>query len=201
VGDIGTHWLDAMSFILDSSATELLADLTTHHKTRKRPVGEVQTFADTSKAEQVSYQVNTEDFGHILRHYANGARGSIVVSQVAAGRKNCIRIEVYGSKQSAWWCSENPDVLELGRRDSANATAFRASAEFGDAKSFTDYPGGHVEGFPDSFKMLYRAIYNDIAAGSPSERPLYARADDGHEELRLCEAILQSHRERRWITL
>lgn len=201
VGDIGTHWLDTMSFILDDTLTELLADLATHHETRKRPVGEVQTWADSSKAETVSYQVNTEDFAHILLHYARGTRGSMAVSQVAAGRKNCIRVEIYGSQQSVWWCSENPDVLELGRRDAANATAFRACAEFGNATGYTDYPGGHVEGFPDSFKMLYRAIYADIAAGKAGEPPLYATVQDGHEEVRLCEAVLQSHREKRWIRL
>ena len=201
VGDIGTHWLDTVSFILGSQITELLADLTTHHKTRKRPVGEVQTFADTSGADMVAFSVNTEDFAHILVHYGSGTRGCVAVSQVAAGRKNCIRIEIYGTKQSVWWCSEDPDHLEFGRRDQANATAFRACAEFGDAAGFTDYPGGHVEGFPDSFKMLYRAIYTDIANGQPSAHPLYATAQDGHDEVRLCESILSSHRERRWINL
>jgi predicted dehydrogenase len=201
VGDIGTHWLDAASFILGQPVTEMLADLGTHHPTRRRPVGEVRTFAGAEGGETVEYRVDTEDYGHILLRWAGGARGSLAVSQVAAGRKNCLRIEIYGSRQSAWWCSEDPDVLHLGRRDAANAVAFRAAAEFGDVGGFTDYPPGHVEGFPDSFKLLFRAVYADVAAGGPGPAPLYATAAAGHEEVRLCEAILASHRAREWVSL
>ena len=202
VADIGTHWLDTTSFILGAPVTRLLADLSTFHQQRRRPIAEVKTFSKAgAKTRFASYDVDTEDFASVLLAFGNGARGNLGVSQVAAGRKNCIRLEIYGSKQSAWWCSENPDVLHFGRRDAANATAFRACAEFGDASGFTDYPGGHVEGFPDSFKMLYRAIYADIARGKPSAEPLYATAADGHAEVQLCEAILKSHRAQRWVSL
>ncbi len=200
VADIGTHWLDTASFVLGSPVTRLLADLSTFHTERQRPIGEVKTFARAGARQKSGrYQVTTEDFASVLLAFGNGARGNLGVSQVAAGRKNCLRIEIYGAKQSAWWCSENPDVLHFGRRDQANAMAFRACAEFSDATGFTDYPGGHVEGFPDTFKMLYRAIYTDIARGKPGARSLYATAADGHAEVRLCEAILKSHRARKWV--
>jgi predicted dehydrogenase len=199
VGDIGTHWLDTVGFILNAPVTELLADLATFHQTRKRPTGEVQTFSNDAPAETVDCPVDTEDFASVLLRYANGARGNLAVSQVAAGRKNCIRVEIYGSKHGVWWDSENPDLLHYGRRDAGNAAVLRASAEFTDAAGYTDYPAGHAEGFPDGFKMLYRSIYTAIASGESDG--LFADAAAGHEELRLCEAILQSHRERRWITL
>jgi predicted dehydrogenase len=199
VGDIGTHWLDTVGFILGSPVVELLADLSTYHRNRKRPLGEVRTFSGESAARTVDCPVDTEDFAGVLLVFGNGARGNLAVSQVAAGRKNCIRIEIYGSKQSVWWDSENPDLLHYGRRDEANAAVLRASAGFADASGYTDYPAGHAEGFPDAFKMLYRSIYNAIATGKSDG--LFADAASGHEEARLCEAILQSHRERRWISL
>jgi predicted dehydrogenase len=202
VADIGTHWLDAVGFILGSPVNSVLADLATFHRHRHRPLGELKTFAKSSApGRSGAYEVKTEDFANILLGFANGARGNLAVSQVAAGRKNSLRVEIYGAKQSAWWDSEDPDRLHFGRRDMANATAFRACAEFDAAAGFTDYPGGHVEGFPDTFKMLYRAVYADIARGRPSENPLYATAADGHQEAKLCEAILRSHRARRWIRL
>jgi len=201
VGDIGTHWLDTASFVLGAPVTEVLADLGTHHATRRRPVGEVRTFAAAGDAASVAFPVETDDFAHLLLRWSNGARGSLAVSQVAAGRKNCLRLEVYGSRQAAWWCSEEPDALHLGRRDAPNAVALRGAAGFGDVSPYSDYPAGHVEGFPDTFKMLYRAVYADIAAGGPCALPLYATARDGHEEVRLCEAILASHRSRGWVTL
>jgi predicted dehydrogenase len=120
---------------------------------------------------------------------------------VAAGRKNCIRIEIYGSKQSAWWCSEEPETLAFGHRDGANETAVRATPAFGDgAAGFMDYPPGHVEGFPDTFKMNFRAIYSAIAGTRAGQR-LFACAEDGHQEVAVCEAILKSHKSQSWVKI
>lgn len=199
VADIGTHWMDAASFILGAKITSVFADLGTFHKTRRRPLGEVQTFAKAdSEQRYATYRVRTEDFANVLLQFANGACGNLSVSQVAAGRKNCIRLEIYGSKKSAWWCSEAPEVLHFGNRDDANATAVRATPAFGDgAAGFMDYPPGHVEGFPDTFKMLFRNIYAAIADGK-GER-FFATASDGHQEVAVCEAILNSHQSRSWM--
>lgn len=202
VADIGTHWMDTASFILGARINAVLADLSTWHPTRKRPLGEVQTFAKASaKMRYASYRVQTEDFAHVLLQFANGARGNLAVSQVAAGRKNCLRMEIYGSKQAAWWCSESPEMLHFGHRDGANEVALRGTSAFGpDAAPFVDYPAGHVEGFPDTFKMLFRAIYQHIAARGNGER-LFASAEDGHQEVAVCEAILNSHKQRGWINV
>jgi predicted dehydrogenase len=200
VADIGTHWMDTASFVLGAKIRNVFADLGTLHKTRRRPLGEVQTFAKADAAmKYAEYPVKTEDFANVLLEFANGARGNLGVSQVAAGRKNCIRIEVYGSKKSAWWCSENPEVLGFGNRDGANETVVRGTPAFGDgAAGFVDYPPGHVEGFPDTFKMLFRAIYGSILAGKGDE-VAYATAADGHAEVAVCEAILASHKTRKWV--
>ena len=199
VADIGTHWMDTVSFILGANITSVFADLGTFHKTRRRPLGEVQTFAKANaKVRYATYRVQTEDYANVLLQFANGARGNLGVSQVAAGRKNCIRLEIYGSKKSAWWCSEEPEMLHFGNRDDANATAVRATPAFGEgAAGFMDYPAGHVEGFPDTFKMLFRNIYAAIAGGK-GER-FFAIADDGHQEVAVCEAILKSHQSRSWV--
>jgi predicted dehydrogenase len=200
VADIGTHWMDTVSFILGSEIDAVFADLGTFHTTRRRPLGEVQTFARANaKVRYAPYPVKTEDFGHVLLRFGNGAQGSLTVSQVAAGRKNCIRIEIYGSKKSAWWCSEEPETLRFGNRDGANEVAVRGTPAFGDgAAGFMDYPPGHVEGFPDTFKMLFRSIYGVIAAGGRGERP-FASAEDGHREVAVCEAILNSREARGWV--
>ena len=185
--------------VLDTAVTSVFADLGTFHKTRRRPLGEVQTFARAqAKARYAKYQVRTEDFASVLLQFANGARGNLAVSQVAAGRKNCLRLEIYGSKKSAAWCSEAPEMLHFGNRDGANETAVRATPAFGDgAAGFMDFPPGHLEGFPDTFKMLFRNIYTAIAGG-PGER-LFASPEDGHQEVALCEAIMRSNRSKSWM--
>jgi predicted dehydrogenase len=142
--------------------------------------------------------VQTEDFANVLLVFSNGARANLGVSQIAAGRKNCIRFEIYGSKKSAWWCSEQPETLGFGNRDSPNEMAIRATPPFGpDVAPYIDYPAGHVEGFPDTFKMLFRSIYSAIATGQSDG--LFATAEDGHQEVAVCEAILRSHKARAWV--
>src|SRR4030095_13428408 len=123
----------------------------TVHKNRKRPIGEIQTYAKASAEQKYeTYPVQTEDYGAILLRWGNGVFGSLNVSQVAAGKKNCLRIEIYGSKQSASWNSEEPNTIHYGSRDGANAESLRGSPGFSeDIIGFTDYPGGHAEGFPD----------------------------------------------------
>jgi predicted dehydrogenase len=200
VADIGTHWMDTVSFILGAKIESVFADLATFHQTRQRPLGEIQTFAKAGGAVQyASYPVQTEDFASVLLQFAGGTRGNLSVSQVAAGRKNCIRVEIYGSKKSAWWCSEDPEMLRFGNRDGANEIAVRATPAFGDgATGFMDYPPGHVEGFPDTFKMLFRSVYSRIVDTAPA---LHATAQDGHQEVAVCEAIMASHQKRAWIDL
>jgi predicted dehydrogenase len=201
VADIGTHWMDAVSFILGAKIKSVFADLATWHRSRKRPLGEVETFAKAdSKLKYAKYRVKTEDFGSVLLQFSNGARANLAVSQVAAGRKNSIRIEIYGSKKSAWWCSEQPETLCFGNRDCPNEVAFRSTPAFGpEIAPFIDYPAGHVEGFPDTFKMLFRSIYAAIA-GKPGER-WFATASDGHQEVAVCEAVLKSHATRAWVSV
>jgi len=202
VADIGTHWMDTVSFILGARITSVFADLRTFHQTRKRPLGEVETFAKTSsKVKYAFYKVATEDFASVLLEFANNARGNLAVSQVAAGRKNRIRIEVYGSKKSASWCSEEPETLHFGQRDGANEVVVRATPAFGDgAARFMDYPPGHIEGFPDTFKMNFRNIYATIAAGGKGER-LFASVEDGHQEVAACEAIMRSSQRQKWTSV
>ncbi len=200
VGDIGTHWMDTVSFILGDRIDAVFACLERLHDTRRRPAGPVQTFTSDTEGELIPYQVDTEDFAQLLLKFSGGARGNASISQVAAGRKNSIRIELYGSEGSACWESETPNHIEYGRRDTANLVAQRGCPGFTDAAGLTDYPPGHAEGFPDTFKMLYRHVYAHISRAAEGA-PLYATAQDGHHEVELCDAILRSHQKQSWITL
>lgn len=202
VADIGTHWMDTASFVLGSRIVSVFADLKTWHKVRQRPLGEVQTFSrGEAAARYAPYRVKTEDFAHVLLEFGSGTRGSLAVSQVAAGRKNCIRLEIYGSRQSAWWCSENPEIVQIGHRDQPNQVVIRGTPSFSPgAAQYIDYPAGHVEGFPDTFKMVFRSVYQAIAEGPPAE-PLFASAADGHAEVKTCEAIQKSNKLRKWVAV
>jgi predicted dehydrogenase len=204
LADIGTHWLDLVQFITGLRITAVCADLCTVHRTRCRPTGSVETFQGKASAPQATNEVliDTDDAGGLLLEFENGARGNLWVSQVTAGRKNCLRFEIAAAEESLAWNSEHPNELWIGRRDSANEILLRDPALLGPAaRAATSYPGGHNEGFPDTFKQLFRAFYGYIAAGDFRAPPPFPTFADGHREILLCEAILQSHRERRWIAV
>ena len=204
LADIGTHWLDLAQFILGQKIVALCADLYTVHSTRQRPAGSVQTFQGPhpDQAATVPVPIETEDAGGVLLEFENGARGTLWVSQATAGRKNCLRFEIAGSLASLAWNSETPNQLWIGKRDSANEVLLRDPALLSPAaRGATSYPGGHNEGFPDTFKQMFRAFYGYIDAGDFSAPPLFPTFADGHHEILLCEAILKSHRERRWVAI
>ena len=100
VADIGSHWLDLVQFVTGRWVTELFADLATTLPVRRRPVGEVETFAAAGDVDRVDAQMTTEDLAHLLVRFEGGARGSAVISQVSAGRRNSLRFEVDGSSGS-----------------------------------------------------------------------------------------------------
>jgi len=204
VADIGTHWMDLICSITGLEVEEVLADLYTVHKVRQRPTGEVETFTGKLKTEQqtVEVPITTEDYGCVMFRFRGGARGSLHVSQVTAGRKNCLRYEISAARCALAWNSQSPNVLWIGRRDGPNQQLIRDPALLEDlARSFTDYPGGHNEGFPDTFKQCFRAFYQYITAGDWSAPPLFPTFADGHREVLLCESILESHRQQRWIAV
>jgi len=61
-----------------------------------------------------------------------------------------------------------------------------------------DYPGGHNEGFPDTFKQLAKEVYAAIAGGKPNA-PSYPTFRDGLRELVLCEKIMESNKKKAWV--
>ena len=203
IGDIGTHWMDLILFLTGLQIDSVFADLSTMIPVRQRPKVARATFegkkANSEVAEIEPFKITTEDWGSVLFRFSNGARGSMCVSQVTAGRKNKITFEIAGSEGSLAWDSEHPNDLWLGHRDKANELLIRDPSLLDPAiRTFASYPGGHNEGFPDTFKQLYRAIYECLAEKDFSRPKLFAGFDDGHRELLLCEAILRSHREEAW---
>jgi predicted dehydrogenase len=208
VGDIGTHWIDAVSFILGSRAERVFAHLETFHKTRFRPPGALKTFATPDPASKIPYPVDTEDFGSVLLRFGKSDHGfaedvhaNASISQVAAGWKCSLSLGIYGTRGSARWDFQQPNEILIGRRDGPNEILQRGTPGFlEDVAGFTDTPGGHPEGFPDSHKMQYRAVYEHIASGRQTPL-LFATAQDGHHEVRLCEAVLRSSRLGSWVRI
>ena len=200
IGDIGSHWLDLLAFVTGQPIVSVMADLATFVTARQEPTGPVETFSTDRSANTVTRPMGTEDAATLLLRFANGARGSVAVSQISAGRKNSLQWEIDGSEGAAWWDSETPDHLWLGHRDTPNELLLRNPALMNAAgRAAAALPGGHVEGFGDTFGALFRAIYTDVLVGHPNADPPYADFVAGHDEMLVNDAIALSSAEQRWI--
>ena len=192
VGDIGSHWIDLVTFLTGRHVEAVMADLTTFVGVRKQPTGPVETFSGAAAGETVDTAMETEDAAGILLRLTGGARAVVTISQVSAGRKNRLSWEIDGSESALAWHSEAPEELWLGHRERPNELLLREAG---------DYPPGHAEGFPDTFKHLYRAVYAAVAAGGPPDEPDYPTFADGHEEALIADAVALSHAEQRWVAV
>jgi predicted dehydrogenase len=201
--DIGTHWCDLTEHVTGHRITSLCADLQTFIKTRKRPKGSVETFKGkelegSNDLEEVS--IDTEDFGSMIFKMGDVIRGSMTTSQVSAGRKNSLYLEIYGTRASAVWNGERPEELWIGHRERSSELLIKDSTIFPEAaRSYSDLPGGHSEGYDATFKQTFRRFYRTVEdPRAPIEYPTF---EDGLRQLALVDAVLESSKQQSWITI
>lgn len=204
IADIGSHLLDVTEYITGLKIVEVMADFSTVHKTRLKPLKAIETYSG-KMLEASDYQevpINTEDHASVLLRFSNGNKGSVTVSQVSAGRKNRLNLEISGSKANFEWCSEKPNEMWVGKRDGANQQLMKdPSLFYREAQSLISFPGGHNEGFPDTSKQLFKEVYAAVAAGKQPENPTFPTFADGLRELLICERIIESHRKQAWVKI
>jgi predicted dehydrogenase len=202
VSDIGTHWLDLVTWLTGAKVSNLCADLATVLPTRRRPKGRVETFQKAGTAETEEVMISTDDYGSVLLHFENEIRGVMTVSQVSAGRKARLWFEIDGSEGSLAFDSESPNNLWIGRRDRACEVLPKDPAlQSPESRGYAAYPGGHPEGYPDTFVQLFKDFYGYIAAEDFRAPRTFPTFETGHEELVLCEAVAESAQKRMWVSV
>jgi len=202
VSDIGTHWLDLMSWVTGRKVTEVCADLATVVPVRHKPRGRVETFKSADSAASDDVMITTDDYASVLLHLEGGLRGVVTVSQVSAGRKARLWFEVDGADGSLAWNSEEPNMLWIGRRNRTSELLPKDPAlQTPASRGYAAYPGGHAEGYPDTFVQLFREFYAYVAAGHLTAPRKFPTFETGHEELVICEAIEKSAQDRAWVSL
>jgi predicted dehydrogenase len=204
IADVGSHLLDLTEYVTGLKITEVMADFSTVHKSRLKPLKAIETYSgrllDESDYQEV--EINTEDHASVLLRFDNGNKGSVTVSQVAAGRKNRLNIEISGSKSNFEWCSEKPNEMWIGKRDAANQQLMKDPSLFTpEAAGLISFPGGHNEGFPDTSKQMFKEVYAAIREGKQPTNPTFPTFADGFRELLICERIIESHRSQSWVKI
>jgi predicted dehydrogenase len=201
VADVGSHWMDLIEYISGIRIAEVFADFATFHKTRKKPLKPVETYAGKilKPEDYAEVPIDTEDYATVLFRFDSGARGVLTVSQVSAGRKNRLYFEMDGSKKAVAWESEAPNSIWIGRRDGNNEVMMKdPSLVYPEVRSLIGFPGGHNEAFPDTSKQMFREVYDFIASGAKGT-PSFPTFQDGLRELTLCEKILISKDRGAWV--
>lgn len=200
MGDIGSHWMDLIQHVSGLPITELCADLATFHRTRRRPKGSVETFAgkQMQPSDYEMVPIDTEDFGSVLLHLGDRARGAFTVSQMSAGRKNMFAFEIYGTKAGVAWNQERPDELWIGQRNDPNRIIVKDPALlYPKAAAYADLPGGHSEGYDDTHKQVFKRFYARVLdAAAPVEYPTF---EDGLRGMKLLEKVAESAKKRGWV--
>jgi predicted dehydrogenase len=200
MADIGSHWFDMAEHITGLRVKSLCADLQTFHPTRKQPKHSVETFANKllGPEDYIETPVDTEDFGAVIFRMGTRTRGSMTASQVSAGRKNRLSIEIYGTRSSVAWDQERPDELWAGHRDTGNQIFVKdPSLLKPPARKYADLPGGHSEGYDDTFKQVFRRFYASI--GATAEVTEYPQFTDGLRQLTILNSEMQSYQTRGWV--
>lgn len=204
IADIGSHLIDMIEYTTGLKIVEVFADFNIIHKTRKKPLKAIETYSGKllTAEDYEDVAINTEDHANVLLRFDNGNKGSITVSQVSAGRKNRLHLEIAGSKQTFSWNSESPNEMWIGHRDQPNQVIVRDPALVAPGvNSIITFPGGHNEGFPDTSKQMFKEVYAAIAEGKQPENPTFPTFADGYRELLVGERILESSQKDTWVTV
>ena len=197
IADIGSHWMDLAEFVSCMKIKRVNAKFRTVYPVRKRPLGEVETFSHAENAQYQEIPIDTEDEAVVMFEFENGAIGSMLVSMVYAGRKNTTTLAVAGSKEALKWDSEALNDLWIGHRERPNEILTKdASLLDPRAARLGSYPSGHIEGFADAFKNVFRQFYGSLE--QPDGDYEFARISDGLREMLLCDAVFESAQKGEW---
>jgi len=200
MADIGSHWCDMVEHVTGVRIAAVCAELATWHPVRKKPKKDIETYAGKllSAEDYEDRPISTEDYGAILLRFETRARGALTINQVAAGRKNRLLMEIYGTNRGVAWDGEKPNELWIGRRDGNNELLVKdPSLLEAEARAYADLPGGHAEGYGDTFKQFFRRFYAAIQDRSKAaDLPTF---EAGLRQLRMVEAVLESSTKGGWV--
>jgi predicted dehydrogenase len=193
--DIGSHWCDLAEFVSGHRITRLSARLLTAVPERVSEEGR-HAFASGGDGGEAR-RVTTEDAAVVQFETDGGAVGSVVVSQVSAGRKNRLWIELDGAEEALAFDQEQPEELWSGRREALTIVRRDPVTLSPAASRFAFLPGGHPQGYADCFDAFVADFYESVRSGSSAEgMPTFS---DGLRAAHITDAVLTSSRDERWV--
>ncbi len=193
--DIGSHWCDLAEFVTGHRITRVCARTLTAVPERAKSTSHAAFERGNGAGEM--REVGTEDAAIVQFETDGGAIGATVISQISAGRKNQLYLEIAGAEESLAFNQEEPESLWRGRREASIIVKRDAEAMSAAAARYAVLPAGHPQGYADCFDAFVAEVYAAIDSGeAPDGLP---RFTDGLRSARITEAVLNSAREERWV--
>jgi predicted dehydrogenase len=141
--------------------------------------------------------VGTEDAAVMQFETDRGAVGTTVISQISAGRKNRLWLEVDTAEESFAFDQEQPETLWCGRRESVSLLRRDPAVLSELAARLSWLPAGHSQGWGDCFAAFIADAYAAIRHGAPVDGlPVFA---DGLRAARITQAVLESATKEYWV--
>jgi predicted dehydrogenase len=193
--DIGSHWADLVEFVSGHRITSLVARTLIAHPERRHEAGR-HSF-ESGGGDGTVRSVTTEDAALVMFETDRGALGSVVVSQVSAGRKNRLWFEISTAAEGLAFDQEQPETLWVGRRERADVIPRDFATLAPDAAHYVTLPAGHPQGYHDCFDAFVAETYEAIRSGEAADG--LPGLPDGLRSMRITEAVLESARERSWV--
>jgi predicted dehydrogenase len=199
-GDIGSHWCDFVEWVTGDRIARLAA--TTSITIKQRPAATAASFS-AAESDAPLVDVQTEDSALILFRTANDIAGSAVISQLSAGRKNRLWVEVDGMHQSAVFDQEQPEQLWIGTEAGAQVLVRDPNHGSAEQRRLSTLPAGHPQGYAQCFENYVADSYAavDAQAGHgevPEGLPTFA---DGARAAQICDAMLRSAASGEWVSV
>jgi len=179
--DIGIHWCDLMEFVTGHRITTLNAQ-----------------FMKVFNSRGDNQEINTEDGATMIFRTDKGAQGSLVLSQVSAGRKNKLWFSFESPTESFVFDQEAPDSLWVGGLKSNQIVMRGNDSEAKEAKPYSFLPAGHNQGFQDCFNAFVTDSYRAIGGEKVDGLPTFA---DGLRAAQLTSAVIESAESGKWVEL
>src|SRR3954452_3002771 len=193
--DIGSHWCDLAVFVSGHRITRLCARTLTAVPERIKT--EAHAAFQSVNGNGTARPVGTEDAAIVQFETDRGAVGSTVISQISAGRKNRLWLELDGAEEALSVSQEEPESLWVGRREAATLIKRDPEHLSAAARRYAVVPAGHPQGYADCFDAFVAEVYEAVAGADPAVGlPVFR---DGLRTARLTDAVLRSAREERWV--
>ena len=193
--DIGSHWCDLAEFVSGHRITRVCARFLTAMPERER--GEGRPAFSQGGGGGDHRHVATEDAAVMQFETDRGAVGTTVISQISAGRKNRLWLELDGADEALVFSQEEPEMLWCGRREGANLIKRDPAFNSPPAARLSWLPAGHPQGYADCFDGFVADVYDAVRGGEPADGlPVFT---DGLRATRITDAVLASTREDRWV--